>query len=546
MTTAQTATVQVTEGALRGAIDGDVVRFRAVPFAAPPVGDLRFRAPAPPLPWTGERDATTSANVVCPRPADNIAERYEGPVEATEDCLLLNVTVPTAPRDAPRPVLVYFHGGAFRSGSAFQTDFAGSRLAAHGDLIVVTANYRLGVFGWVELGALDPSLAGSGNNGLRDQLAALDWVRANAAAFGGDPEQITVAGQSAGAISIGAMLAGDRPERRFRRAILQSGSGYLVQPRAGAEKTARTWLGLGGISSAAELLSRSTADLLAVQAIFDKRHPITGRMVFAPHVDGDLVPGTPIERVAHGSAAAVDVLIGTTRHEATFFTTGSPALGVLPAAANPFFPSALRRGQGRIIRAYGGRADAPGAAASSGAAAGGLRPSAARRRTRQSVHQRPLVRLLTDQLFRLPAIRTAEAQAAHNPATFMYRFDWQAPDVASAPKTNLGATHIAEVPFVFGSLDTRWLPHAAATDDAELAARRSLSDQMIAAWAAFAHGGVPEAPGTPAWPAYTAHDRHTMLWSATGSAAVRAPDDAQRAAWDAYDFAHRPYALPIG
>lgn len=544
MTSVQTSTAQVTEGVLRGAIDGDVVRFRAVPFAAPPVGDRRFRPPAPPVPWTGERDATTRANIVCPRPADNIAERYDGPVDATEDCLLLNVTVPAAPAGAPRPVLVYFHGGAFRSGSAFQTDFASDRLASRGDLVVVTANYRLGVFGWVELGALDPSLAGSGNNGLRDQLAALDWVRANAAAFGGDPDQITVAGQSAGAISIGAMLAGDRPERRFRRAILQSGSGYLVQPRAGAEKTARTWLKLGGITSAADLLARSTDDLLTVQAAFDKRHPITGRMVFAPYVDGDLVPGPPISRVAAGSAAAVEILIGTTRDEATFFTTGSPALGVLPAAANPFFPGALRRQQRRVIRVYGGRADG---GALGGAPATAVPPAAAaRRRARQSVHERPLVRMLTDQLFRVPAIRTAEAQASHNAATFMYRFDWHAPHVAEAPKANLGATHIAEVPFVFGSLDTRWIPHADLATDVELDARRALSDRMIAAWAAFARTGIPRAADVPDWPAYTATDRQTMLWSTTEPGPASAPDDAQRAAWDAYDFAYRPYALPVG
>lgn len=539
MTTAQATTVQVTEGVLRGASDGSVVRFRAVPFAAPPVGERRFRPPAPPERWTGERDATTSRNILCPRPLGNIAERYDGPVDETEDCLVLNVTAPAAPSPAPRPVLVYFHGGAFRSGSAFQTDFAGSQLALQGDLVVVTANYRLGVLGWVELGALDPSLAGSGNNGLRDQLAALDWVRANAAAFGGDPDQITVAGQSAGAISIGAMLAGDRPERRFRRAILQSGSGYLVQPRAGAEKTARTWLKLGGVTSADDLLGRSTADLLAVQARFDARHPITGRMVFAPHVDGDLVPGTPLERVRAGSAAAVDVLIGTTRDEATFFTLGSPALGVLPAAANPFFPGALRRQQRRVIRAYGISTEARATGSSAAAAERS-------RRRRQSAHERPLVRMLTDQLFRVPAIRAAEAQSAHNPRTYMYRFDWRAPDVPGEPKTHLGATHVAEVPFVFGSLDLRWIPHAESATDGERAARRALSEQMIAAWAAFARTGDPQVPGAPAWPAYTPADRQTMLWSTHDPHAEPAPDDAQRAAWDAYDFAFRPYALPRG
>lgn len=528
MTTAQTTTVQVAEGLLRGSSDGRVTRFRAVPYAAPPLGPLRFRPPAPATPWEGERDATGGRNVLCPRPLGNVAERYEGPIDETEDCLVLNVTMPSAPADAPRPVLVYLHGGAFRSGSAFQTDFAGGALALQGDLVVVTVNYRLGVFGWVELGSLDPAFAGSGNNGLRDGLAALDWVRENAAAFGGDPDRITVAGQSAGAISIGAMLAGDRPERRFGRAILQSGSGYLVQTRAQAEKTARSWLKIGGVSGTADLLGRSTAELLAVQERFDQRHPITGRMVFAPYVDGDLVPATPLERVKAGSAAAVDVLIGTTRDEATFFTMGSPALGVLPAAANPFFPGSLRRQQRRLIRVYGS----------------GERP--APRSGRQRMHERPLVRMLTDQLFRVPAIRTAESQSEHNPRTYMYRFDWRPADVPRDPKRNLGATHVADVPFVFGSLDTRWIPHADPAAPGELEARRALSDRMIAAWSAFAHSGDPNVAGAPEWPAYTAADRHTMLWSTVHAAAARAPDDAQRAAWDAYDFAFKPYALPRG
>ncbi len=530
----KSCTVAVAQGLLRGADDGTIARYWGVPYAAPPVGPRRFRAPEPAEPWEGERDASVSPNVACPRVDGNVTESYNGPLTQSEDCLLLNVFAPSAAPSAPRPVLVWLHGGGFRSGSAFQSDFDGGLLAQRGDIVVVTVNYRLGVFGYLELGELDPSLAGSGNNGLRDQLAALRWVRDNAAAFGGDPDAITVAGESAGAISIGAMLAGDRPQELFRRAVMQSGSGYLVHSHAQSQQTARSCLKAGGVRHADDLHRRSTAELVELQRAFLAKRKITGSLAFAPYVDGDLVPDSAIARVAAGSASEIDLLIGTNRDEASYFTIASPPLAAAPAVANPFVPGTIARRLPALLRAY--RADT---------AADSPTPKAARRRAALPVRQHALIRIMSDQLFRVPATRTAEAQSRHNARVFMYRFDWQVPDLAGEPRRSLGATHVAEVAFVFGGLQTPWLPGNVATAK-DLEARRRVSDPMMAAWLSFVRTGDPSADADMAWPAYEPSRRTTMIFGSDGAAPVDAPGETERRAWDAHAFDHRPYALPFG
>ena len=300
-------------------------------------------------------------------------------------------------------MIVYLHGGAFVSGSGFQSDFDGRRLAERGNAVVVTVNYRLGLFGYLELGGLSTRYEGSGNNGLRDQIAALRWVHRNASAFGGDRSNITVMGESAGGISISAMLAGRHPERLFRRAIVQSGNGYLVQTRAQAESNAAELLSGSKVTSIDQLNRMTTAELLKVQGDILAKHPIRQSMFFAPYVDGKLVPGDVSGRLKRGSARRVDLLIGTNRDEAMFFAMGQPALALAPSLANPFFPSVMRIRQPGMILTYG--RDLPAA---------GLLPG----------RQGATIAMVGDQLFRIPAIRLAEAQQKWNNKTYMYRFDW--------------------------------------------------------------------------------------------------------------------------
>lgn len=219
-------------GAVSGTAADGLCAFRGIPYAEPPVGERRFRPPQPVGPWKGTLKAVDGTRV-CPQDRDVLSEDYpdDRKIYTNEDCLYLNVWTPRPDR-AKRPVIVFIHGGAARYGTANEPRYSGTHLATKGDAVVVSLNYRLGVLGWTELGGLDPAYRGSGNNGLRDQLTALRWVKQHVADFGGDPANVTVVGESAGAASISAMLATDHPERLFRRAVLQSGNGAFVHTTA--------------------------------------------------------------------------------------------------------------------------------------------------------------------------------------------------------------------------------------------------------------------------------------------------------------------------
>jgi len=501
-----------------GRVSGHAVRgvcaFAGIPYAAPPVGALRFRPPAPAPGWRGLLHAT-KARAVCPQDRDPLEEYPTGAKRfSDENCLFLNVWTPRA--DAKRrPVMVFIPGGAFVVGSASEPIYDGSHLAARGDAVVVSLNYRLGMLGWLELGGLDPAYRGSGNDGLRDQIAALRWVQRNIRALGGDPRNVTLFGESAGAISVSALLATRRPERLFRRAILESGSGYLVHTAAYQRLVAQRHLAAGSIHSMAQLRRMSTARLLDVQAKVTNAAPLfSGDTYFAPYVDGSLLPGAVVPRIAAGSARHIRVLSGTNENETGYWGLYDPGLLDVPPAANPFFPTALSAQRDVMTAAY--RAARPGA--TDGAVTHAM---------------------LTDQLFRVPQIRLAEAQARWQPS-WMYLFRWHVPFAPGAPAAqNLGAIHGIELGFVFGNLDLSTVPRSATHDPAQLAERRLLSDRVMDAWLSFARTGDPNATrgaGVPAWQAYAAPSRSTLAWDAT-PAILGAPADDERALWDGESFA---------
>lgn len=504
----------VADGRVAGRAQGGVCAFAGIPYAAPPVGSLRFRPPAPVRPWRGVRRAT-KARAVCPQDRDPLEEYPTAAKRFTdENCLFLNVWTPRADGKR-RPVMVFIPGGAFIVGSASEPIYDGSRLAARGDAVIVTLNYRLGMLGWLELGGLDPAYRGSGNNGLRDQLAALRWVQRNVRALGGDPRNVTVFGESAGAISVSALLATRQPERLFRRAILQSGGGYLVHTAAYQRTVARRHFDAGSIRSVAALKALSTSRLLDLQAKVVNAAPLfSGDTYFAPYVDGSVVPGPVVPRIAAGSARRVRVLSGTNENETGYWALYDPGLLDVPPAANPYFPMALSAQRDAMTARY--RAARPGAAEGA------------------ITHA-----MLTDQLFRVPQIRLAEAQARWQPG-WMYLFRWHVPfDPAAPPAQNLGAIHAIELGFVFGNLDLSTVPRSATKDPAQLAQRRRLSNRVMDAWLSFARSGDPNAArgaGVPVWPAYTRATRATMAWDAT-PAILRAPFDDERALWDGQSFA---------
>ncbi|MFJ9692486.1 carboxylesterase/lipase family protein [Kitasatospora sp. NPDC101183] len=485
-------------GRLQGVGQGGRCAYLGVPYAAPPTGERRFRPPQPAAPWRGTL-AATAVKPGCPQDLT-----VGGP--GVEDCLYLNVWAPQASRGRPKPVMVYLHGGADELGAAGQPDFDGGRLAERGDVVVVNLDYRLGVLGWTELGGLDPAYAGSGNNGLRDEVAGLAWVRRHIASFGGDPGQVTVFGQSAGAVSISALLAGDHPERLFRRAVVQSGPGYLVHTAASARATADHVLATGGIHSVADLDRLTTRQVLELQqrAQGSLAGPAAA-VFFGPYIDGALVPGPVFERVAAGSARHVDVMTGSTENETDYWALFDPRVLDLPLSAYRAIPPVLAPRKQEMYDRYA--ANRPGLP-----------------------EGRVVNAMLTDQTERVPSLRLAEAQSRWRP-TYVYQFDWHVPYVPGLPAAqNLGAMHTLELPFVFGTLALDAYPRGAQTVAEQRPALTALSGRMMDAWTSFARSAAP------GWPQYSAQSRATRIWDLDPTVRY-APHEDERALWDAYDFA---------
>jgi para-nitrobenzyl esterase len=494
-----------TYGRIEGIDDGDVLRFRGIPFAQPPAGELRFRAPQPPEPWSGVRDATTYGPT-SPQNPSPIEQMFGQPPEPwDEDCLYLNVITP-ALDDARRPVLVWIHGGGFLMGSGSSPLYDGASFARRGDAVFVSLNYRLGELGFLYLDELDGGEAGSGNNGIRDQIAALQWVRDNIAAFGGDPDNVTIFGESAGGMSVGTLLASPAARGLFHKAIAQSGAARnVVAPKLAAEITDDICrrLGAGSVADLRQvpverLLEVRGALVLESMADLDRvlagEGPLLG-LPFQPIGDDLVVPADATAAVASGAAAGIPLLVGTTRDEWKLFALMD--FGDLTAEHLAERGSAIVGDGEAFVAAYA-------------EAFPGLDPKAL------------FGELANDYAFRIPAIRLAEAQRRHTDQVYSYLFDWKSTAFGGA----LGACHAIEVPFVFHVVDrpelALFLGEGAPVE---------LSDQVQDAWLAFARTGDPSHPSLPAWPAYDAERRATMEL-ATPCRVVDDPLAATRRLWD--------------
>jgi para-nitrobenzyl esterase len=471
--------VETRSGKLRGARRRGVLAFRGIPYAAPPLGRLRFRAPQPPAAWPGVRDATApgpGAPQLGPRLGAGFA-RIAGPAASSEDCLTLDVFTPAAD-GARRPVLVWIHGGAFVLGAGSALAYDGSALAREGDVVVVTLNYRLGALGFLALGDLAPGAGFDANLGLRDQIAALEWVRDNAAAFGGDPANVTVFGQSAGGMSVGTLLAAPRARGFFARAIAQSGAASNCSPREVAGRVAAGFLDALGLAphEAARLREAPVEALLAAQRATVMRLALSlPGLPFQPCVDGDVLPEDPLAAIAAGSARGVPLLLGTTRDEWNMFLLADPKARTMDEAA-------LHRRHERWLP--------PERAARAYALYRETLPRASPR-ARWGAYQ-------THRVFTLPADRLAAAQAPHAP-TFAYLFSWSPPLV----RRRIGACHALEVPLVFGTFRHPLLRGF------YLGGARATAAELQHAWLAFARSGRPDANGAwrPCTPANRAPQR---------------------------------------
>ncbi|WP_405486747.1 carboxylesterase/lipase family protein [Streptomyces sp. NBC_00096] len=468
-------------GRLRGGTEGGLHVFKGVPYAAPPVGALRWR-PAQPHPgWRGTRDAI-AFGPSAPQPyregGDQVLGTHGSP-PFDEDCLTLNVWTPGAD-GAKRPVMVWIHGGGFISGSGSLPNYSGETFSRDGDLVVVTINYRLGPLGYLYFG----EDGAGGNFWLTDQLAALRWVRENISAFGGDPEDITVAGQSGGALSVAA-LAGARPKGRplFRRAILQSPPlGLQIPTRAESLERTAAFLDIAGAGNVTELRAVPWPRLIAATYEMFGR---TGRWgywstPFLPVLDGVTLDRDPADLLLTGAGADIDVLIGWTREEANF------AFGL----SEPYAASTKDQVLARARDTFGNRAGQAYTAYEE--ARPGARPVDV------------LMDLITDDLFRMPAVELAERRAARGRPVWAYQFNLPTP----AHDGRLAAAHCLELPFVFNNFD-KW---SQAPFLAGLAPRirDGLAATMHTAWISFIRTGDPNVHPVPRWDRYDQDSRTTM------------------------------------
>ena len=471
--------------------DEGILEFRGIPYAAPPVGERRFRPPAAPEPWDGVRPATEWAAVAAQNAS--MVERIFGgrPTRWSEDSLVLNVWTP-AVDDASRPVMVWIHGGAFTTGSGAVPWYHGDTFARDG-VVLVTINYRLGPFGFLHLAGLGgEGFAGAGNAGLLDQVAALRWVRDNVAAFGGDPANVTVFGESAGAMSIGALLGVPAARGLFTRAIMQSGATANVHCRDDADANAAELLSIAGIG-VDDVRDVPGERLLEAAGELERRR-IGKALAFQPVVDGAVLPRPPIDAVRDGEAADITLVVGTTADEWRLFSFIDPRMQGMDDVRLQAHAAALFGDHDRAVRGI-----------------------EIYRRERPSAFAADVFgAIVTDCIFRIPAIRLAEAQTAAGGTAHAYLFSW----ASTAFGGMLGSCHALDVPFAFDHLASPGVDVFTGGS-----APQSLADAMHGAWVRFA------TTGAPGWPAYDVDRRPTMRLDATSSV-VDDPHGAERAAWD--------------
>ncbi|MBL1076215.1 carboxylesterase/lipase family protein [Nocardia sp. 2] len=494
---------RTTYGDVRGVRQGPVAVWRGIPYAADAGGPNRFRPPQPPEPWDGVRDCLEFGEIA-PQSAGFVP--VESSLRMGENCLWLNIWAPTQSADEPRPVMVWIHGGAYCLGTAAQAIYDGRKLVETGDVILVSINYRLGSLGFLDLSSLGAEF--TPNLGLHDQIAALEWVRDNIAAFGGDPGNVTVFGESSGAGCVTALLTSPRSAGLFHRAIAQSPPATTVFGPERAAAVAARYLELLELTPdrAGELLELPIDRIVSTAAVLLDEVPRQepGRLAAVPVVDGDILPTYPTERFREGRSHRVPLLIGTNRDEASMFRVfRSPIMPVTPDAVNAMLAGVAAEHPGL----------SPERIAEIASAYGDLNTS------------RAALTMSTDAAFRMPAHWVADAHSAHSP-TWMYRFDHATPMLKAA---RVGAGHATELPYVFGNFGsfdrdpTFWLGGRKAAQE--------VSGRMMRRWLAFAAYGVPAAiDGSKHWPPYSTGSRTTLVID-TADRVVDDPDRDRNSVW---------------
>lgn len=488
--------VETTLGTIRGQEREHDHAFLGVPYALSPAGERRWLAPAPLEPWAGVVETTAPGAAAPQDPFVPSTFRAQGP--ESEDCLFLNVFTPACD-DGRRPVLFWIHGGGFSHGSGTQRHYDGGPLAARGDAVVVTINYRLGALGYLYLGAHGGDRWGAATNaGQLDQIAALRWVHDNIERFGGDPDNVTIFGQSAGGVAVSTLLAMPAARGLFAKAIAQSGTANRLGGTDHAASVATAFLDRVGVPDADPTALRAVPvpELLQAQG---------ARGALSPVVDGDTLPIKPLAGIRDGAVADIPLMIGTARDEQRLYVAPDrPPIDddTLVAQVAATLPRGAADRAAEAVEVYRVSRSARGLGATNHDVADAV---------------------ATASRFRMPALRMAEAASAHQPATFVYQFDWESP----ARGGTLGACHGIEIPFVFGSIgrtgDDRM---SGSGPDAD-----RLSGQLMDAWIAFARHGDPSHDGIGPWPGYDAATRSTMVFD-RDSGVQHAPFEEERQLWE--------------
>lgn len=471
-------------GVIAGLAREGIELFRGIPYAQPLIPARRIAAPVPVEAWRGELDATRWAPAA---PQEDIP--FMGVGASGEACLALNIWRPVR-RTASLPVMVWIHGGGFATGASHQALYDAAALARDNGVIVVSLNYRLGILGFGEWSDW-PALGGASNAGLRDQILGLQWVRDHIADFGGDPDNVTLFGESAGGMSIACLLASPLAEGLFHRAIVQSGSpDHVVAPAEAARITRRFAEAAGGDPAAC--LRGDVAGVVAAQRACFRATVNRGAharpvpqfgMTLMPVFGDDLLPEPPLAALRRGVGARLPVLLGTTVDEWNLFYLAPQAMGRGEARPEPD-ADRLRHEFERTL---------PGQGEDMLAAYRALMPEAA--------GSEVFCAYETDRMFRIPTLRLAEARFGAAAPTWHYLFEWPC-----AWNPRLKSCHVMEVPFVFGI--TGQPTGQFFTGGGEAAAR--LSAEVRTAWTAFARGESPAAPGWPAWEPYREGERATL------------------------------------
>jgi len=492
----KTGIIDTKSGKIQGYIENGLEIFKGIPYAEPPIGELRFKPPIAKTSWADILE--TTAYSACAYQGYSELEEWIGkPGPESEDCLFLNIWTP-ATDEGKRPVMVWIHGGAFVIGTANDPMYDGAALAQRGDVVIVSINYRLGFFGF-------PYIPGKlANLGSLDQILALEWVHDNINLFGGDPYNVTIFGESAGGYSVVSLCSMPAAKGLFHRVIAESAP--FIDPAVTDKPTMKILrkLGIKG-TNIEDLGEKSAEEIIDAQNKVFAADP-TNIMALRPLIEGDIWPKHPLKAFEDGDCWDIDFMIGTNLDEIKLFT----AMKVL---------ASLAAGGDNVLIGFLGT--------------NGINPEKSKeildiykeaRAEKLSIEPKDLFdAILTDVMFRIPTIRLLEAQSPHQPNTYNYLFTLPSPGLNGI----LGAAHALELPFVFGTLDAPTFKDFVVVSPET----QALSEKMMDAWITFARTGNPTHENIPEWPAYDAENRATMVFGEQCEV-VNAPFDKERAVWD--------------